>query len=220
MTLKTPKREFKDARYSGFAEVGKIFSSAKRLEIIDTLIQRPHSVEEIASSIEQSIASTSQHLQVLKRAQAVTTQRQGTTIIYDLAEGTREIYIAMRKFAEDVSPYLQLLRQQHAQLPTVTFEDVQISLQDNTALLIDVRTSEEFASGHIEGAVNIPLADLPLHLSNLPSKPLLIVTCRGPYCVSSEEAVRLLLAHGFEVARYDDGVGEWSAQGGIISTES
>ena len=49
----------KQARYTRFADVGKIFSHAKRLEIMDALIQRERSVENISHIIEQSVASTS-----------------------------------------------------------------------------------------------------------------------------------------------------------------
>jgi rhodanese-related sulfurtransferase len=210
------KRDFKQARYSGFAEVGKIFSNAKRLEIIDALIQRPRSVEEISNVIEQSVASTSQHLQVLKRAQAVRTERQGTTIIYSLSEGTLDVFVAMRRLAETISPCLQVLRQQHANVPTITFEEVQQALEEETALLLDVRTIQEFSNGHMDGAVSMPLQDLPFRMAELSIEKPLIVTCRGPYCVSSDEAAKLLIEQGFTVSRYDDGVGEWCSQGGIL----
>lgn len=210
------KRDFKNARYGGFAEVGKIFSNAKRLEIIDALIQRPRSVEEIAKVIEQSIASTSQHLQVLKRSQAVRTERQGTTIIYSLTDGTLDVFVAMRRLAETISPCLQVLRQQHANVPTITFEEVQRALDEDRALLLDVRTIQEFSNGHMDGAVSIPLQDLPFRMAELSTDKPLIVTCRGPYCVSSDEAAQLLIEQGFSVSRYDDGIGEWCAQGGIL----
>ena len=212
----TNKRDFKNARYNGFAEVGKIFANAKRLEIIDVLIQRPRSVDEIANAIEQSVASTSQHLQVLKRARAVQTERQGTTITYSLAEGTRDVFIAMRSLAESINPSLQVLRQQHASIPTITFEAVQEALNTGAAILLDVRTAKEFANGHMDGAINIPLDSLPT--TDISQTKPLIVTCRGPYCVSSDEAARLLLERGFSVSRYDDGVGEWCSQGGTLCT--
>lgn len=213
------KREFKNVRYAAFAEVGKVFSSAKRLEIMDALIQRPRSVEEISNAIEQSIASTSQHLQVLKRAKVVHTERHGTSIIYSLAEDTLDVFVAMRRLAETISPHLQVLRQQHATIPTITFDEVQEALSQNTALLLDVRSMEEFANGHMSGAVSFPLSELSTRMSELPNNKPLIVTCRGPYCVSSDEAAKLLMEQGYSVSRYDDGVGEWHVQGGILSRQ-
>lgn len=132
-------RDLKDARYTAFAEMGKVFANARRLEIIDVLIQRPRSVEEIATSIQQSVASTSQHLQVLKRTKTVNTERQGTTIIYSLTEGTLEVFVAMRKLADAINPSLQVLQQQRS-IPSVTFEHVQHVLQESSAILLDVRT--------------------------------------------------------------------------------
>ncbi len=208
-------RELKNARYTGFAEVGKVFASARRLEIIDALIQRPRSVDDIATRIGQSVASTSQHLQVLKRSKAVVTERQGTSIIYSLAEGTLEVFVALRSLAESINPNLQVLHQ-HRTIPAVSFEHVQHVLLEGTATLLDVRTHAEFVNGHMDGAINIPLQELPTRFSELPSNKPVIVTCRGPYCVSSDEAADLLKSKGFDVSRYDDGVGEWCVQGGTL----
>lgn len=207
------KRQRKDDRYGGFSTVGKVFSNAKRLEILDVLIQRPHSVDELARNLEQSTASTSQHLQVLKRAKVVVTKRTGTTIIYSLAEGTLEVFVALRTLAENISSDLQLLQQQ-SDIPTVTFDYVQHILKHSSAILLDVRTETEFAHRHMNGAINIPLSDLLERSIELSTSKPIIITCRGPYCVSSNEAVHLLKNKGFQVSRYDDGVGEWLVQGG------
>lgn len=211
----TSNRELKNARYTGFADVGKVFASARRLEIIDALIQRPRSVDDIAKRIGQSIASTSQHLQVLKRSKTVVTERQGTSIIYSLAEGTLEVFVALRSLAESINPDLQVLHQ-HRILPSVSFEHVQHVLLEQKATLLDVRTHEEFLNAHMDGAINIPLEDLPTRFTELTSSKPVIVTCRGPYCVSSDEAAELLTSKGFDVSRYDDGVGEWCVQGGKL----
>ena len=212
------KRQFKQVRYSAFAEVGKIFSNAKRLEIIDVLIQRPHSVEEIARSIGSSIASTSQHLQVLKRANAVSINRQGTTIIYSVMNQTVVVFLAMRRLAEQISPELQNLRQRHNNVPLMTYQEVQMALSSGKATLLDVRTPSEFVNGHMKGAICIPLHELDQRVEELKFTELVIVTCRGPYCFSSDEAARQLVAHGFTVYRYDDGIAEWCAQGGVLCT--
>ena len=208
-------RKLKDARYVGFSTVGKVFSNSRRLELLDILIQRPHSVDELATNLQQSVASTSQHLQVLKRAKVVVTKRKGTTIIYSLAEGTLEVFVALRALAENISSDLQMLHQQ-SDLPTVGFEYVQHILKYSSAILLDVRTKSEFAHRHMEGAINIPLSDLLSRYTELSISKPVIVTCRGPYCVSSDEAAHLLEQKGFAVSRYDDGVGEWCVQGGDL----
>ena len=209
-------RDIKRSRYTGFADVGKIFANATRLEIVDALIQRPRSVENIASSIGQSIASTSQHLQVLKRVKAVETERQGTTIVYSLTEGTLEVFIALRNFAEQTNPSLILLQQQRS-IKSINFEQVQHILRKRSAVLLDVRSELEFQNGHIKGAINIPLQDLSERYAELVPSVDVIVTCRGPYCVSSDEAAAFLLTKDYSVVRYDDGIGEWSVRGGEVA---
>lgn len=65
------------------------------------------------------------------------------------------------------------------------------------AMLVDVRTPEEFAAGHLPGAVNIPVDELPQRLPELgsPEKPLVIYCGSG---MRSGQAERLLKEHGFQ----------------------
>lgn len=214
------KIEFKYQRYEALAKVSKVFASARRLEIVDALIQQPASVEGIAQHIHQSVANTSQHLQVLKRAKVVQTQREGTTIIYRLTDGMMPLFVALRQFAEQTSPELQILKQETHTVPLIDFATVQQKLQNPRTLLLDVRSEEEFACNHMKGAVNIPSKQIPARLEELNSAQEIIVTCRGPYCVSSIEITQYLLKNHFRVFRYDDGIGEWQAQGGMLIQQS
>ena len=75
---KSKARTFKNAAYGHLAEVGKALSSPARLEILELLAQAPRTVEVLAGEIDQSVANTSHHLQALKRAQLVTTERDGS----------------------------------------------------------------------------------------------------------------------------------------------
>ena len=61
-------RAAKNSLFDAFAEVAKALASGRRAEIVDVLAQGERSVDEIASEIDQSVANTSQHLQVLARA--------------------------------------------------------------------------------------------------------------------------------------------------------
>src|ERR687884_1599334 len=93
-------RAAKDALYEGFAEVAKALASGRRAEIVDVLAQGERSVDEIASEIDQSVANTSQHLQVLARAGLVRSRREGTRIIYRLAsDRVAELWAATRDVA-------------------------------------------------------------------------------------------------------------------------
>jgi len=70
------------------------------------------------------------------------------------------------------------------------------SLVTNGARLVDVRTAEEFASGHIEGAVNIPVQDLDRRMRELePASQPLVVYCRSG--MRSRRASQMLRDQGF-----------------------
>ena len=79
--------------------------------------------------------------------------------------------------------------------------------------VLDVRPEDEFALGHLPGAINIPLDRLRRRLSQLDRNKEIIAYCRGPYCVLSFEAVAELRARGYRVRRLEDGFPEWRAAG-------
>src|SRR3972149_6988695 len=77
-------RPFKDRIYSQFARIGQALASEKRLEILDLLAQSPRHVDALAVETEQSVANVSQHLQVLRGAHLVDSDRSGTRVVYRL----------------------------------------------------------------------------------------------------------------------------------------
>lgn len=87
----------------------------------------------------------------------------------------------------------------------------QFTATNTSHLLIDVRTSEEFASGHIHGAVNIPVDSLQSRLSEVPTGRPIVVYCRSGN--RSATASQILEQAGYS-AIYDlGGVIAWTAQG-------
>ena len=76
-------------------------------------------------------------------------------------------------------------------------------------MLIDVRPEEEYNAGHIPNAVSIPLAQLKKRLSELPKNKTIIAYCRGPLCVMSADAVKILNQKKFKAIRMEDGFVEW-----------
>ena len=76
-------------------------------------------------------------------------------------------------------------------------------------MLVDVRPSEEFEAGHIEGARSIPLAELERRLAELPPDREIVAYCRGPFCAYAHEAVRRLNDAGRTARRLEDGWPEW-----------
>ncbi len=213
-------RAFKDEVYGAFAEVTKALSNPRRLELLDLLVQRPRSVESLATSLGQPMGNTSQHLQVLRRARVVETHRFGTTVQYRLAPGVEEMFVVLRRLAEARSPALVHSKQAYfvrsEAEEVVDREELRRRLADGTAVLLDVRPEQEFAFAHVAGAVSIPIDELEARLGELPADQLIVATCRGPYCVFAADAVRTLRAGGREAVRFEDGVGEWRLDGGAV----
>jgi len=93
-----------------------------------------------------------------------------------------------------------LIRGDHPQLDV---EAVLGNSPDKRPFLLDVRTAEEFAQGHLPGAVNISVDELRTRLEELPRQSLIAV-----YCQVGQRgylATRILLQHGFQVANLGGG---------------
>lgn len=80
-----------------------------------------------------------------------------------------------------------------------------------THLLLDVRTPEEFATGHIQGAVNIPVQSLESRLSEVPDDQPIVVYCRSGN--RSAQASQILVQAGYNGIYDLGGVNDWVAQG-------
>lgn len=85
-------------------------------------------------------------------------------------------------------------------------------IASNTAhFLVDVRTPEEFSSGHIRGAVNIPVESLADRLSEVPSDQPIVVYCRSGN--RSAQASQILSENGYTQIYDMGGLNDWVAQG-------
>jgi rhodanese-related sulfurtransferase/DNA-binding transcriptional ArsR family regulator len=201
-------RSFKNAAYAHLAEVGKALSSATRLEILELLAQAPRTVEVLAAEVEQSVANTSHHLQVLKRARLVTGERDGLHVVYSVAgEDVGALLNTMQAVAQRHLDALdELTRDYFAKrdaLEAIDPHTLLVRLRADDAVLIDVRPEHEFAAGHIPGALSVPLSALEAHLESLPKDRTIIAYCRGPFCALSAEAARRLRELGFDARRTD-----------------
>jgi ArsR family transcriptional regulator len=206
------------AVFACFAEVAKAMAHEHRLEILEHLGQGERSVEALAALARLSVANTSQHLQHLRRAGLVVSRRAGKHVIYRLSgDDIVELMSALRRVAERNSAAMERIVnayfRAHDDLEPVSREVLIERLRAGGVMLLDVRPEDEFALGHIPGALNVPLADLERRLAELPADHEIIAYCRGPYCVLSFEAVAALRARGFNVRRLEDGYPEWKAAG-------
>jgi rhodanese-related sulfurtransferase/predicted transcriptional regulator len=211
-------REFKDRLFGQFARVGKALASPKRLEIVDLLAQGERTVEEIARETTMSVASASQHLQVLKAARMVEARREGLYIHYRLAdEDVFRTWQAVRALAEsrlaELNGVVEAYLQDREELEAVDAAELMERLSDGNVVVLDVRPEEEYRAGHIPGALSVPVDALEAALQTLPRDQEMVAYCRGPYCVFSDEAVAFLRSRGYRARRLRQGLPDWRAAG-------
>lgn len=211
-------RIFKDVIYEQIARIGKSLGSGPRLEILDLLCQGPRTVEVLAGQVGQSVANTSRHLQVLRRARLVEAERDGVYIQYRLADPeVCAFFLSLRRLAESRLLEIEQITREFLEGRS-TMEPVDRHLliervRSGEVTVLDVRPTEEYLAGHIRGAVSIPLDQLEERLAELPKDREVVAYCRGPYCVMSLDAVDTLRSNGFEATRFEEGVPDWRGRG-------
>jgi rhodanese-related sulfurtransferase len=206
----------KAALYDALAEAAKALANGRRAELVDVLAQGERSVEELAGEIDQTVANTSQHLQRLLRSGLVESRRDGNRIYYALASPlVGQLWRTMRQAAQEHVTGLEQLAADYLgdrdTLRTMSRDDLQRRLRDGDVVVLDVRPEPEYASGHIRGAVSIPVRELQDRLGEIPDGAKVVAYCRGPYCVYADDAVRTLTAKGINAARLEDGFPEWAS---------
>lgn len=212
MSSTSPKR----AVFEQFAQTAKTLGHPARIEIIELLAQGERSVEAIAERTELSIATTSQHLQMLKRAGLVSARRDGKFILYAVTGNeVIDLISAIRRVTEQHNAEMDRIVRGYFDkrdgMEPVSRDELLERARSGLVTVLDVRPADEYAAGHIPGAANIPLADLEGRLGELGKDREIIAYCRGRYCILSSEAVLLLRRHGFRARRLENGYAEWKA---------
>ena len=208
------KRAQKEKLYSLFAQIANAMANPHRLELLDLLAQAPRTVEDLANEAQMSVANTSQHLQRLKQARLVLAEREGVYIRYRLADpAVGELWLNLREVAArqlaEVEQALDAYRTRRHEFEQISAETLLTRLRQNEVVLLDVRPEVEYAAGHLPAAISMPLEELQQRLAELPPDKTIVAYCRGPYCVYADEALELLAAQGWSVARLEEGVWEW-----------
>lgn len=211
-------RSPKTALFIQFAIVAKSLAHAHRLELLEQLAQGERSVEVLAERTNLAVANTSQHLQQMRRAGIVASRREGKFVFYALAdEAVLDLLSALRRIAEqNIAEVDQVIRSyfnDRDSLEAISREKLMELSRAGAVTILDVRPADEFALGHLPGAVNIPLRELEARLAEFDPAQEIVAYCRGAYCVLSYEAVATLRARGFKVRRLEDGLPEWRAAG-------
>jgi rhodanese-related sulfurtransferase/DNA-binding transcriptional ArsR family regulator len=211
--------------FDALASVAQALGSGRRAEIVDLLAQGERSVEEIAGEIAQSVANTSQHLQVLARAGLVRSRREGTRVYYRLAsDRVAELWAAVRDVAvrhvAEVSVLADEYLGERDGVERLSAEELEQRLARGDVVLLDVRPETEYRAGHIVGARSAPLPSLEQVADELPKRREIVAYCRGPYCVYADDAVRLLRGRGLKARRLDVGFPEWRRAGRRVDVAS
>lgn len=216
----------KTALFERVARVGKAMGHPARLELLDLLAQGECPVEPLAAAAGLRLSTASAHLQTLRRADLVSTRRDGTRILYSLAgDDVAALCVAQREVAAahvgDLEParraFLGLAPVvagvSDPALEEISREDLLHRVRQGRSTVLDVRPAREYAAGHIPGAVSIPADELAKRLAELPGDATVVAYCRGSHCVLSYDAVRLLARHGRTAVRLVDGMVEWRLSG-------
>lgn len=214
MSTDTVKREL----YQSIAKVAQALASGNRLQLLEFIAQGERSVDSLAAMAGITVANASQHLQALRRAGLVAVRKEGQRVYYRLAgDDVVQLYGALHRVAESrLADVRQLVREflgdRHA-LEPVPASELLARAKQGLVTVLDVRPAEEFAAGHLPGAVNIPLERLEGELAKLPKRREVVAYCRGPYCLMSFEAVMKLRQRGWKARRLEEGFPEWRAAG-------
>jgi rhodanese-related sulfurtransferase/DNA-binding transcriptional ArsR family regulator len=200
------------------ARVGKALGSGKRLELLDLLAQGERTVEALARVAGLGLTTTSAHLQVLKQAGLVAIRRDGTRIHYRLAgPEVADLYARLRDVAAahvaDVDVARRAFLGPDGSVEEIDRSELLRRAEAGDLVVLDVRPAEEYAAGHVPGAVSIPLGQLADRLAELPAGVEVVAYCRGRFCVLAYDAVRLLTARGRAARRLEDGMLEWRLAG-------
>jgi rhodanese-related sulfurtransferase len=223
--MASPARRFKEAIYDQLARISKALASPRRLELLDLLAQSPRTVQRLARETGQTVANTSQHLQVLRQVRLVQAEKRGLYVTYRLPdEQVADFYRSLRVLAEsrvgDIERITRDFLVARGLLEPVDQEALVAKVARGEATVIDVRPEEEYRAGHIAGAISFPLAQLEGRLMELPKDREIVAYCRGPYCVLAVEAVRRLRARGFRAVRLEAGVVDWRARGLPVAADA
>ena len=205
--------------FVGLAEIAQALGHAHRLELLEHLGQGERGVEDLATRTGLTVANTSRHLQILRRAALVEGTREGKRIFYRLSseEAVVGLLHALSRVGEqnsaEIARVMTTYFRARDELEPVSRDELVDRLRSGTATVLDVRPEDEFRQGHLPGALNIPLAQLERRLAELPADREVVAYCRGPWCVLSFEAVAALRQRGYQARRLEDGFPEWKVAG-------
>ena len=216
---------FKHDLFTQFARVGKALGNGNRLELLEYLAQGERSVDELSKVSGLTIANTSQHLQQLRQSGLVSSRKEGLKVYYMLSgDDVVGLLDALRGVAErhvaDVERLVNSYLTVKDDLEPLPRHELLERVREGLVTVLDVRPPEEYAAGHVPGAVNVPLNELEQYLKALSPEQEIVAYCRGPHCVLAFDAVAQLREKGLPARRLEDGYPEWKTAGFPVEVSS
>jgi rhodanese-related sulfurtransferase/DNA-binding transcriptional ArsR family regulator len=212
----------KTALYEQFARIGAALAAPKRLELVDLLSQGEKTVEALARDSGTPVKNTSAHLRILRGARLVDTRRDGTFVYYRLAtDGVFRLVRDLQALGQERLAEVEQAARDYLgardEMEPVSLTELRRRLGKGDVTLIDVRPEAEYRAGHIPGALSIPVDQLGRRYREIPKRREVIAYCRGPYCVYSADAVKLLRKRGYRARRMEEGLPDWRSAGHPVS---
>ena len=219
------ERKLKSLLYEQVARIGKAMSSPKRLELLELLGQGEKAVDALAQEAAIDTKLASAHLKALKAANLVQGRREGKNIYYRLSgDDVSTLWVTLRTVAEEHLIELRVALEQIFHGSERLTAESRLSLLDRARvgeiIVIDVRPEVEYHAGHLAFARSLPLGELEKRLADLPADREIVAYCRGPFCLMSEQAVKLLAQRGYRASKIADGVADWQSAGLPIESET
>ncbi|MDN7242279.1 sulfurtransferase TusA family protein [Planococcus sp. N028] len=180
------------------------------------MIQTDRTLDAKGLACPMPIVKTKKAMKDMEPGQVIEVQATDKGSLADLkawAKSSGNQYLGTAEEGEVLKHYLRKADQseekEEVQFPhTITNEDLKKQLERGDMVVVDVREPAEYAFGHIEGAVSIPLGELENRIEELNTKKEVVVVCRTGS--RSDFAAKLLAEKGFERVRNAvQGMAEW-----------
>ena len=183
-------------------------ASPVRLKILHFLTQAPHSVEQLASKIDQSVANTSMHLKKMQREGLLKNETLAQKRIYSIAHPSllgfwEEIQNLSNAHHPENIIHSKDFYDEELEFPKNDEEIVKL-IKARKLTLLDVRPEDELHEAdsiYKKYVLHIPSSELKKQKDIIPTSRPIIVICRGRMCVMSHEVTSQLRKLGYEAYR-------------------
>ena len=205
-----------------YALIARALGAPHRMMLLEQLAQGERGVEALAEKVGVTVANCSQHLQQLRRAGLVTSRRAGKAVIYRMTDDKTLVLMDLlaRIARQNLSVVEEILHGLSEGQPSeaITRAELAERLQEGSVTVLDIRPKDEFAMGHIPGAIQIDLSNLDKMVGQLDTATEIVAYCRGPYCVYAHQAVAILRQKGLKARRLEGGLPDWRGEGRAVQT--